>query len=494
MVWIPDHFISLTLVSAMVDNSPAEARIQPQIQLSRRQWGGLIAAPLLLVGLWYAPTHELPAAQHAIAIAALMIVLWATEAVDHALAGFIGVFLFWALGVAEFERAFSGFSNETPWFLLGAILIGAMANKSGMAQRIAYSMTARSGTSYSRLLLAFIVVDFLLTFLIPSGIARVTILATIAAGTVQALGFGNRSNVGRGLLIIVTYTAAIFDKMLIAGATSILGRGIIEEVGQVRVLYSQWFIAYLPCSIITILCCWRIILWLYPPEKEELGSDGRQYLQAQLDRLGPWSPAEKRCAILTGIAVVLWMTDSIHDLNPSMVGLTVGLLALAPVVGVLEANDLRKLNFGVIWFTAAALSMSRILVDTRGLEVLTGGMMNWMAPLVRGPLTSSLVLYWTAFVYHFFLANETSMLSTSLPVVLRYFGSQGFHPLPIGMIWTFASGGKIFVYQSAVLMVGYSYGYFEAKDLLKVGLILTGVESLILLFLVPFYWPLIGIS
>src|SRR5437762_6896995 len=226
-------------------------------KLNLRQWIGLIAAPLLLDALWFAPTHQLPAAQHAIAIAAFMIVLWATEALDHALAGFIGVFLFWALGVAEFERAFSGFSNETSWFLLGAILIGAMANKSGMAQRLAYTMLSRLGTSYSRLLLAFIIVDFLMTFLIPSGIARVTILASVAVGTVQALGFGNRSNIGRGLLIIVTYTAAIFDKMLIAGATSILARGIIEDQGKVRVLYSQWFVAYLPCSIITLLCCCR---------------------------------------------------------------------------------------------------------------------------------------------------------------------------------------------------------------------------------------------
>jgi len=182
---------------AMFNNSPmhatAEPQLQTQIPLSTRQWGGLIAAPLVLIAMWFTPTHEVPAAQHAIAIAALMIVLWATEAVDHALAGFIGVFLFWALGVSEFERAFSGFSNETPWFLLGAILISAMANKSGMAQRIAYSVVARVGMSYSQLLLAFIVVDFLLTFLIPSAIARVTILATIAAGTVQALGLGNRS-------------------------------------------------------------------------------------------------------------------------------------------------------------------------------------------------------------------------------------------------------------------------------------------------------------
>jgi len=62
------------------------------------------------------------------------------------------------------------------------------------------------------------------------------------------------------------------------------------------------------------------------------------------------------------------------------------------------------------------------------------------------------------------------------------------------MIWTFASGGKIFVYQSAVLIVGYSYGFFDAKDLLKVGLVLTAVESAILVLLVPLYWPLIGVS
>src|SRR5215469_13893705 len=200
-------------------------------------------APVVLILLWFIPTQQSPAAQHAIAISALMILLWATEAMDHALAGFIGVFLFWALGVSSFESAFSGFANETSWFLLGAILIGTMAGKSGLAQRIAYTLITRIGSSYSRLLLAFIIVDFLLTFLVPSGIARVTILGSIAVGTVQALGLGNRSNLGRGLLIIVTYTAAIFDKMLIAGATSILARGIIEDVGHVRVLYSQWFVA-----------------------------------------------------------------------------------------------------------------------------------------------------------------------------------------------------------------------------------------------------------
>jgi len=44
-----------------------------------------------------------------------------------------------------------------------------------------------------------------------------------------------------------------------------------------------------------------------------------------------------------------------------------------------------------------------------------------------------------------------------------------------------------------VMVTGYSYGYFEARDMLRVGICLTILEALLLLVVVPFYWPLIGI-
>ena len=70
---------------------------------------------------------------------------------------------------------------------------------------------------------------------------------------------------------------------------------------------------------------------------------------------------------------------------------------------------------------------------------------------------------------------------------------HGLNALKVGMLWVFSSGGKIFVYQSGVLVIGYSYGYFRAKDILRVGLLMSIVDSLLLLVIVPFYWPLIGI-
>ncbi len=66
-------------------------------------------------------------------------------------------------------------------------------------------------------------------------------------------------------------------------------------------------------------------------------------------------------------------------------------------------------------------------------------------------------------------------------------------PLLIGMIWTFGAGGKIFAFQSAVLIVGMSYGYFNSKDLFRLGLILTFVQCVLLLIVVTVWWPLIGL-
>ena len=82
-----------------------------------------------------------------------MILAWATEVMDHGLTGLVGCYLFWALGVVKFDVAFSGFADDTPWFLMGAILFGTIASKSGLARRLAYLVMRRVGTSFPRILL-----------------------------------------------------------------------------------------------------------------------------------------------------------------------------------------------------------------------------------------------------------------------------------------------------------------------------------------------------
>lgn len=454
---------------------------------------GLVAgAAAIGVIVWFAPLGVTPSAQHALAITVFMVSAWITHALDHALTGLIGCYLFWALGVAPFPVAFSGFAETTAWFLLGAVLFGMMASKSGLARRLAYYVMRAVGTSYPRLLLGLILSDFALTFLVPSGIARVVIMASVALGLLDAFGVGRRSNIARGMFIILTYTATIFDKMLIAGAASITARGLIEQFGGVEVLWSRWFVAYLPCDLITILVAWRLTLFLYPPEKPALPG-GAALLDDELRRMGPWSVLEKRAVILMLAAIALWMTDFVHHVPAPMIGLGIGLMAALPRVGVLDALDLKRVNYLPIFFVAAAVSMGQVLVATKALNILTDILFGWMGPLATNVYNSTLTLYWAAFVYHIPLGDEIPMLATSVPVLMTYARAHHLDPLAVGMIWTFGAGAKVFVYQSAPMVVGYSYGCFDARDMFKIGACLTIVESLILILLVPFYWPLIGV-
>ena len=172
----------------------------------------------------------------------------------------------------------------------------------------------------------------------------------------------------------------------------------------------------------------------------------------------------------------------------------VGLFALLPRVGILDIEDMKRLNYLPVFFVAAAVSMGTVLEATKGLEVLTNYMFAWMQPFMTNISTTTIVMYWTAFVYHFPLASEISMLATSIPLIMEFAKSHDMNPLLLGMIWTFSAGGKLFAYQSGVLIVGYSYGYFAARDLVQMGACLTVVEFLVLLLLVPFYWPLIGLK
>src|SRR5215510_4889716 len=174
------------LASPSAPAGAEHAGAESRPRTSWRVFIGRVLCVVVPIAIWFAPLEIEPTVKRALAIASFIIIAWITEALDHALTGLIGCYLYWALGVVKFNVAFSGFANDTAWFLFGAVLFGAMATKSGLARRLAFLVISRVGKTYSRILLGLILSDFLLTFLVPSGIARVVILGAVAMGLMDA--------------------------------------------------------------------------------------------------------------------------------------------------------------------------------------------------------------------------------------------------------------------------------------------------------------------
>ncbi|MBI4464412.1 MAG: anion permease [Acidobacteria bacterium] len=137
----------------------AASEVKPEV-VGWTKLGGAAFGILAAIALWFAPLSIEPKAQHALAIAALLIAFWITEVLPHAVTGLLGCWLFWTLGVVPSRVALGGFSSDAPWFLLGALFIGAMATPHAIwPNGWPVPMFLRVWASFLRVLMAFIPTD-----------------------------------------------------------------------------------------------------------------------------------------------------------------------------------------------------------------------------------------------------------------------------------------------------------------------------------------------
>jgi anion transporter len=471
----------------------ASIAIPESLPIGRGKFFGTALGVLTLPALWFAPLPLDPGAQHALAISALMVIFWIVEPIPHAVTGLLGCWLFWALEVVPERTVFSGFTSEAPWFLLGALFIAAMVTESGLARRLAFTMLARVGTSYSRILLAFVLTDFVMTFLVPAGPPRVILLGAIILGVVSSFGLDLKSNVARGLMLAMVFAATQFDRVILGSTPAILARSLIVEHGQVPVYWSQWLVAYLPADVVYIFSIWWLVSRLYPPEKSELPG-GQEFIQQQLRNLGPWTSKEKRALAWTALAIAVWATDFLHHVSPAVVGLGIGLAATIPGIGVLKMDDLRKVNFLVFLFMGTTISMGGALRETQALDVMASSVFGFVSPMIQNTFDSALVLYWVAFASHLILASQTANIAVTMPVLMNYADANGLDALGVGLVWSFSAAGKLFIYQSLVLIAGYTFHCYNGKDVLRISAFFLIVDWVLLLGMAALYWPLLGIE
>jgi di/tricarboxylate transporter len=345
--------------------------------------------------------------------------------------------------------------------------------------------------SPTRILLGFTVLVFVLGLCMTTS-AQVAVLAPVAMGVVATLGLPAHSNMAKGVFLVLCYVGSLCSNMILSSAVTILAWGIVEQQTGVHIFWSHWLLAFLPLIPLTILAAWWTMRWLYPPETScPLPDQGSAPAVAHV--VGPWSWNERKVLGWLLLAITLWSTDFWHHLNPAAIAMAMGLILTLPGLGVLDVPAIKSVNFFIIVLVGGVLSMAEVLTVTQALAPLTAMLGTWHEALLANAWRGTLALYWGGFLYHFLIGAEFTMVSTMLPVLLDLSTLHGYNPAAMAMLWLFAGGGKLFIYQNTAVVFAYSFGVFQPKDLLKVGAVLTVVEGLFILLLVPLYWPLIGL-
>ncbi|KMJ56398.1 hypothetical protein AB685_22235, partial [Bacillus sp. LL01] len=194
------------------------------------------------------------------AIFILAIFLWVSRVIPASLTAICVIVLFAIFDVITFEQAASGLGNEIIWLVLSVLFMGLAVEKTNLDKRIAYSILSFSKGSVRVILLNLIVSAFLLTFLIPNAVGRLAVLMPIGKGIIDSMQKEAGENIGKSIMLIVTYAPYVTTVALLTGASgSIYATGLFESMVGYSWGYLNWMVVMIPLVLFVLLALWIIL-------------------------------------------------------------------------------------------------------------------------------------------------------------------------------------------------------------------------------------------
>ncbi len=462
----------------------------------RSYWPTIIwlAATLMFVVAAFLPLPVGLSRQGAFTLAGLSaaVIFWASGVQDPAMTGLLIIAVLSVLGVMSFGQAVVGFGAEFVWLLLATFIVAQGMADSGLGRRIAFGILRWAGGRADAVLLALLGVTVVLSFMVPTAAGRISMILPICLGIAGAAGLTPPSNFAKAMLVGTSHASIIAGTGLVtaAGAT-VYAVGAFETLIGVRWTYIGWCVAFFPLVVIFVLIMWKILLWVFPPEHDELGGE-TAYIHEELRRLGPLSIAERKMlAVFAGI-YALWIVGPRWEVTTAQAAMLGALALLLPGVRLLDWDRaLRAVKWNVIILFAMSLSLASALERSGAGRWLTDATLS----IVSRPssLAAVVILVPLIVLGRVGFVNNLGMIAAAMPVAFTLAKGWGLDPRWVGMIIVMTAGpGFLLPTQTPTGMITMGYEYHDTRDYVRSGLLttvllifLTGIAAL-------FYWPLLG--
>jgi sodium-dependent dicarboxylate transporter 2/3/5 len=417
-----------------------------------------------------------------LAILAFAVTLWVTEAVSFAVTSLLVVLLVPLLQLATYAEAVrAGFGSPIITFFIGVLILSAAFTRSGLGTRMVYLILFRVGTRTDLVLLGFLVSGAFISAWITD-MAAAAILLPVGVGLLSDAGMKPRkSNFGRAIMI-----AAAFGP-LIGGIATPAGNGAnlvaiaqLDQLAQTEVSFHLWMAYGVPAALLMLPICWRLLLWLFPPEVDRLAISDAE-IRSKIKALGPLQPAELRTLLVFTIVITTWLstpllaewTGGVFAPPIEAVALAGGLALFVPGMRVLTWKEAeREINWGGIMLIVAGLSL--------GLAVFETGAARWLAWLMLGEITLVPALIQPFFIVlavaalHLMFSSNTVTASIIMPILVALAIDLGADVWSIAVPAAFTSSlAFILVSEGPTTVIPYSAGYFTIKDMAKAGILMT---------------------
>lgn len=428
---------------------------------------GVVASTIVL----HLPLGLARPGQITLAVFVLTLSLWIGELVPTGLSALLwGGLLVVLLGKDMPTTAvFGGFTKDTTWLMVGALLLGEATTETRVAPRIAYHLMSLGGVSYSRLTRFLWIAMFVLGMLVPSSAARAAIFLPIMIGIGDAFKIKRNTWFAANLLLNVHWSSMCAESLWYTGTNlNLTAMGVLEQMTGFRVTWASWAFYQIVPTAVLVIATYLAINRLFPPEKDSaLCTEGVESIRQHLLELGPVSVREKKVLAIFGATVILWATEPFHKVPSAWVAALAGALLFMPGLGVLDKKSLNKISWNTVLLIGVALGIGNVMAQV---ELDTWFSQRLLGPLLM-PLGTSLGALGIAlgvglfgFLIHFIIPSGTAQAAVISPLLIKFAITAGFDPRVTAMVIPRASADLlVFPYQSVPLMVLWGTGFMDAK-------------------------------
>lgn len=416
----------------------------------------------------------------ALAILAFIIILWISEAVPFAVTALIGILLVPLLGLFSFKDTVAyGFGNTVVLFFIGILIISSGLTRSGLADRLTRTIMNRAGFDPHRLVLVFMLLGALFSmWLVNMSVSA--ILLPVALNILHKYrAVPLQSNFGRALMIAVAWGPAIGGiSTPVGNGANIVALGYLRELAGVQIDFLRWMIVGVPAAVMILPLAYMILIRIFPPEPvpADLQNELKKMVVSEHISL---KPGEIKALIIFGLAVALWVGDSLiiklfgFSLPLEVVALTAAVCFFLPGIDLLGWKEAQQdIDWGAIILIAAGLSLGAVIFET--------GAAHWLAVNALSPLggfSLAVRIFMAVLIVELikvFFSSNTVTGVIMVPLVIALSFKMGFDPwLLAGPVAIATSLAFLLVTSSPTNVIPYASGYFTIRDFLKAGLFLT---------------------
>lgn len=382
---------------------------------------------------------------------------------------------------------FSGFASGALWLVFGGMVIGVAVNHTGLGERFARAALQGIGNSYGRVLTGIAAVAMALSFVMPSSMGRVVLLVPLVVAIAEALGFGPRSRGRAGMVMVAalvcftpggTILPSHLPGMILAGAAETLYGTVFTYGGYLLVNFPV--MGVLRAGLIVAVA---LILFRDSPRKEAGPSSARTALKR----------GEIRLAAILALALVFWVTDTLHGIAAPWVGLAAAFVLLLPGLNLVPAKTVNeRLDYASVLYTAAVIGMGASIAAS-GLASELG---HWLLDLVP----SESAPRWASFMALSASSALMGMITTNpaVPAVLSPLAGDlaELTRLPVETVLytqVFGFTNVVLPYQASPILVAMGLSGVGIGEGSRFTLAVTALSLAILLPLEFLWWQWLGL-